>query len=116
VVASVFQPPSSRNHIRIFVNRCKQDRIVAFLHDRVKDDCAYESTFTFELELGPVAAHRHLNPDGRLGGYVANTAYVDPTSWVSPKGLVYNNAQVLGMSRVYSIVKGDTIVKDKDVL
>jgi hypothetical protein len=34
-------------------------------------------SFNFLDGSGPVLAHRHKNPDGSLGGWVADTAFVD---------------------------------------
>ena len=60
-----------------------------------------------------VPAHRHTNPDGSEGGWVANTANVDCTSyvgrnarvsgnaWVSGNALVHGNAWVSSYARVY---------------
>lgn len=49
---------------------------------------------------GAVPAHRHRNPDGTAGGFVAYTAFVDDTVHVARGALVYGNAQVLEMARV----------------
>ena len=46
-------------------------------------------TFDFEDGNGPVPAHRHVNPDGLEGGWVAETATVE------------RNARVSGTARVY---------------
>lgn len=43
---------------------------------------------------GPVRAHRHLNPLGDLGGWVANTAYVDATAYVAKEAVVTGTAHV----------------------
>ena len=32
------------------------------------------NTFDFQDGNGPVPAHRHINPDGTTGGWVADTA------------------------------------------
>lgn len=42
------------------------------------------TTFDFEDGNGPVPAHRHTNPDGVIGGWVADTAYVGPLAYVGP--------------------------------
>ena len=49
----------------------------------------------FDFGYGLVAAHRHKNPDGSIGGWVADTARVSGTAWVS------GDAQVSGDARVY---------------
>jgi len=58
----------------------------------VGDDAA--TTLDFGDGKGPVAAHRHRNPDGSLGGWIADTAYVAPTAHVSPDAVIYSNAWV----------------------
>ena len=58
-------------------------------------------TTTFDFGNGPVPAHRHTNPDGSLGGWVADTATVSPTAWVSGNAKVYGNAWVFGNAKVY---------------
>ncbi len=50
---------------------------------------------------GPVPAHRHINPGGDLGGWVANTAYVCPHSTIHVESAVYGFAKVL-QSRIGS--------------
>ena len=40
------------------------------------------TTFDFQDGIGPVPAHRHTNPDGTEGGWVANTARVSGNAWV----------------------------------
>jgi len=47
-----------------------------------------ELTFDFQDGNGPVPAHRHVNPDGSEGGWVAETAQV------------YGNAQVYDSVRL----------------
>lgn len=54
----------------------------------------------FDFGRGPVPAHRHKNPCGRLGGWVADTATVAPTAYVGPDALVYDDAQVTGRANV----------------
>jgi hypothetical protein len=49
---------------------------------------------TFDFGDGPVLAHRHVNPDGSLGGWVADTATVEPTAYVGPDARVYGTARV----------------------
>ena len=56
--------------------------------------------FDFGDGFGPVAAARHVNPDGTLGGWVAVTASVADTVHVDPGARVYGNAQVFGTARV----------------
>ena len=62
---------------------------------------------TFNFGSGEVPAHRHINPDGSIGGWVAETATVAPTAYiginaqVSGTARVYGDAQVFGTARVY---------------
>jgi len=49
---------------------------------------------TFDFGSGPVPAHRHKNPDGTVGGWVADTATVAPTAFIGLDALVYGNARV----------------------
>lgn len=58
------------------------------------------STFDFEDGKGPVPAHRHVNPDGSEGGWVADTAAVEPTAYVGHDARVYSSAWVGGEARV----------------
>jgi len=51
----------------------------------------------FDFERGPVKAHRHINPDKTLGGWVADTAEVDHAAFVGV------NAQVYDCARVYDV-------------
>ena len=54
-----------------------------------------ETTFNFHDGNGPVPAHRHTNPDGSEGGWVANTARVYGNAWVYGNAQVSGNAQFL---------------------
>jgi carbonic anhydrase/acetyltransferase-like protein (isoleucine patch superfamily) len=47
-----------------------------------------------------VYAHQHNNPDGSIGGWVADTAYVAPTAYVGKDALVFEYARVLGNAMV----------------
>ena len=58
------------------------------------------TSLTFDFGRGPVPAHRHVNPDGSLGGWVANTARVFGTAWVFGDARVFGNAQVFGTAWV----------------
>jgi hypothetical protein len=42
----------------------------------------------------PIPAHRHVNPDGSEGGWVAETAQVDPSVYVGPNSEVFEFARV----------------------
>ena len=53
-------------------------------------------TTTYDFGSGPVPAHRHKNPDGSLGGWVADTATVIPTARIGKNAKVSGNAQVSG--------------------
>ncbi len=54
---------------------------------------------TFDFGDGPVAAHRHTNPDGSEGGWVADTAKVESTAYVGSAAKVYEDAKVYGNER-----------------
>ena len=43
---------------------------------------------------GPVAAHRHTNPDGSIGGWVADTADVGEDAYVGKNAWVYDHAKI----------------------
>ncbi len=60
----------------------------------------------FDFGNGPVPAHRHKNPDGTEGGWVADTALV------CGNAQVYGDAQVSGNAQVYgnALVRGDAQV------
>lgn len=58
------------------------------------------TTFDFGDGRGPVPAHRHRNPDGSEGGWVAETASVASTAFVDETALVYDQAQVSDQARV----------------
>jgi len=60
-----------------------------------------ETTYDFGDGYGAVPAHRHVNPDGTIGGWVADTAAVSPTATVGVDARVYDNAIVCGNARVY---------------
>lgn len=50
---------------------------------------------TFDFGSGPVPAHRHINPSGSHGGWVAETAIVEPTVYMERSARVYDHARVL---------------------
>ena len=60
---------------------------------------------------GPVAAHRHKNPDGSVGGWVADTAMVDDAAYIGPSAEVFgeayvgSGARIFGHARVYDDAK-----------
>lgn len=65
------------------------------------------TTFDFNDGNGLVSAHRHKNPNGEFGGWVANSAIVEVTVHVDIHSLiygqawVYDNAQVLGQAQIF---------------
>jgi carbonic anhydrase/acetyltransferase-like protein (isoleucine patch superfamily) len=61
--------------------------------------------YDFGDGLGHVPAHRHMNPDGSLGGWVAETAHVDSTCYIGYNALVYGCANVFKNSAVYNFSK-----------
>ena len=56
---------------------------------------------TFDFENGPAKAHRHKNPDGSEGGWVADTATVDSTAYVGLDAQIFDRAQVRSQARIY---------------
>lgn len=59
------------------------------------------TTFDFGDGNGPVPANRHRNPDGTEGGWVADTATVEPTAYVGREARVFGRAVVAGHARVF---------------
>lgn len=67
------------------------------------------------VEGDHVYAKPHINPDGERGGWVAETALVEPTCYISPEAEVYefaqvrDNARILGSASAYgfSTIAGD---------
>lgn len=70
-------------------------------------DTSNKFDFQDKRNPGPVPAHRHINPNGSIGGWVADTAYVAPTVRVSLNARIFgyarvcDNAQILGSAKVY---------------
>lgn len=65
-----------------------------------------KETYDFNDGNGPVPAHRHKNPDGSLGGWVADTAYVSETAHLGLKAQVYGNAFVYENAWISYLLKG----------
>jgi len=96
----------------------KQTSVFEYLFDRqVQKRELVAGEFMFTIAQGRVPAHRHLNPDGQMGGWVADTAYVDLLSFVHETALVYDNAQVLGRSVIHKNVKicGNVVVENRNI-
>jgi hypothetical protein len=73
---------------------------------------------TFRFGFGStVPAHRHVNPDGSQGGWVADTAYVAPTAYVGVNARVYGSARVYGHAQVYDTARvcGHALVSDRSI-
>jgi len=64
-----------------------------------------QQTHDFKDGKGPVSAHRHTNPDGSVGGWVAYTATVESTVFVGPDAQVYHNAIVFNRAKVFGNAK-----------
>ena len=64
------------------------------LHDF--NDWKGQTVYNFGDGKGPVPAHRHKNPDGSVGGWVADTAYVAPTMHVMPRATVGGDRHIHG--------------------
>lgn len=69
---------------------------------------------TFDFGAGPVPAHRHQNG----GGWVADTAHVDPSAYVGRFAMVFGRAEVYGDAEIYGAaevydearISGDALV------
>lgn len=59
--------------------------------------------YEVDFGAGPVEARRHVNPDGSAGGWVAETANVDPAAWVDPDACVFGNARVFGTAQIQDL-------------
>jgi len=59
-------------------------------------------------------AYPHTNPDGTVGGWVAESALVEPTCYIDSSAEVLEYAQVLGEAKVLShaSISGFAVVKD----
>jgi len=55
---------------------------------------------TFDFGNGPVPAHRHINPDGTVGGWVAETADVAKTAFVGVNARISDNARIYDNARI----------------
>jgi carbonic anhydrase/acetyltransferase-like protein (isoleucine patch superfamily) len=66
--------------------------------EEVKEE--HENATIFDFGAGPIPSHQHINPDGSLGGWVADTATVSATVFVEGKARVYGNARVSGKAWV----------------
>lgn len=66
----------------------------------------------FDFGYGPTKAHRHRNPDGSLGGWVAESAYVAPTVNMSPDARVYGKATVWDNAHImdHAVVRGSALI------
>ena len=64
------------------------------------------TTYDFGDGKGPVPAHRHKNPDGSEGDWVADTAAVAATAHIGhaakvcDNAVVYDNAQIYGNAQI----------------
>jgi len=59
----------------------------------------------YNFGRGPVPAHRHINPDGSIGGWVAESASVSPGVTVGKDAQVANKATVLHWAKVLDNAK-----------
>lgn len=67
---------------------------------------------SFVLSADTASAHRHTNPDGSVGGWVADTALVDESAFLCEKTEILEFATVECDAMIYnSIVGGFCIVK-----
>jgi len=56
--------------------------------------------FQFKHCNNAVPAYRHTNPDGSIGGWVAETALVEPTVYIAPDAQVFEYASVKGNAKI----------------
>jgi len=76
--------------------------------------------FKFEQQDKEVPAYKHRNPDGSEGGWVAETALVEPTVHIDALAQVFEYATVTGNARIchealiceFAEVSGNAIVDD----
>ena len=76
--------------------------------------------YKFKHANTSVAAHRHTNPDGSEGGWVAETAIVEDTVHMDPDTEVFEWAHVKGNVQIlheayiceFAIVQGDAVIDD----
>ena len=76
--------------------------------------------YKFEHQDAEVRAYRHKNPDGTLGGWVAetcdvaDTVYIEPTAEVFEYATVKDNVRILHESRVceFAEVSGSAVIDD----
>jgi CheY-like chemotaxis protein len=76
--------------------------LVSAHHGRPKDDepATRPAVQQFDFGAGLTPARRHVNPDGSLGGWVAETAHVEEGCTVAEKARVFDNARVFGGSLI----------------
>lgn len=78
----------------------------------------------FEYQDGEVPAYRHRNPDGSEGGWVAETALVEDSVYVSPNAEVFEYASVTGNVRIedearvceFARVGGNAIIDHRSLI
>lgn len=85
-----------------------------------------KGTFLNRLKYGKHKFHNgietyampHINPDGTIGGWVAESAVVAETCYVAPTAEVFEYAQVLGEAMLLgsASVSGFAVIKDKAIL
>ena len=56
---------------------------------------------TFDFGNNPVPAHRHKNPNGSEGGWVAETASVAETVHVGKDARIWDRARIWGNARIF---------------
>lgn len=74
--------------------------IVRTFVDALPENILLSTIFDFGDGNGPVPAHRHINPDGTVGGWVADTAFVASSAYVGQYAKVYGKAHVCGHARI----------------
>lgn len=59
------------------------------------------TTFDFGDGNGNVPAHRHINPDGSIGGWVAETVTIETTVYIGKNAAIFGYVTVRDKVRIY---------------
>src|SRR3989344_6028702 len=89
----------------IIINKILNDpEVVVYIQQKLsispQTSITNTNTYDFRDGNGPVPAHQHVNPDGSVGGWIADTAQVAATAYIGPDAVVFGNAQVYGSAQV----------------
>lgn len=80
--------------------------------------------YKFKHQDKELPAYRHVNPDGSVGGWVAETALVEDTCYVSPDAQVFEYAAVRDNAKIceesivceFAEVMGNAIIDDTSMV